>query len=131
MGCHALLRGIFPALLWNPYLLGILHWYVGSLSLASAGKPYLHLGVHKAESDEVERHQEVIFRAFSSRLPRPFSLTSPYFFLPKNFYLVLLCDFLVMIIIMRPTTMFWITYSETHSSSRCFVCLFSITLHNG
>ena len=39
VGCHALLQGIFPTPGSNPCLLSILHWQVGSLSLAPSGKP--------------------------------------------------------------------------------------------
>ena len=68
--------------------------------------PSMHLGIHKAERDEFESfHQEVILGAFSSRLPCLLSSTLVYLFLPKNFHLVPLCDFLVTII-MPATTMF-------------------------
>ena len=41
VGCHALLRGIFPSRRSN--LLCLLHWQVGSLPLAPPGKPpHLH-----------------------------------------------------------------------------------------
>ena len=39
VGCHALLQGIFPTQSSNPHLLSILHWQVGSLPLATPGKP--------------------------------------------------------------------------------------------
>ena len=39
MGCHALLQGIFPTQASNPGVLRLLHWQVGSLSLAPPGKP--------------------------------------------------------------------------------------------
>ena len=39
MSCHALLQGIFPIQGLNPYLLRLLHWWVGSLPLAPPGKP--------------------------------------------------------------------------------------------
>jgi len=39
MGCRALLQGIFPTQGLNPHLLCLLHWQVGSLPLASPGKP--------------------------------------------------------------------------------------------
>ena len=37
MGCHSLLQGIFPAQGWNPHLLCILLWGVGSLPLSHQG----------------------------------------------------------------------------------------------
>ena len=42
-GCHALLQGIFPTQASNPGLLRLLHWQVGSLSLAPPGKPIRYL----------------------------------------------------------------------------------------
>ena len=39
VGCHALLQGIFPTQGWNPHLLWLLHWQVGSLPLEQSGKP--------------------------------------------------------------------------------------------
>ena len=39
VGCHALLQGIFPTQESNLHLLCLLHWQVGSLSLAPPGKP--------------------------------------------------------------------------------------------
>ena len=39
VGCHALLQGIFLTQGSNPHLLCLLHWQVGFLSLAPAGKP--------------------------------------------------------------------------------------------
>ena len=41
VGCHALLHGIFPTQGSNPHLLCLLHWQVGSLSLAPSGKPHI------------------------------------------------------------------------------------------
>ena len=41
VGCHALLRGIFPTQGSNPRLLCLLHWQVGSLPLALPAKPSL------------------------------------------------------------------------------------------
>ena len=38
-GCHFLLQGIFPTRGLNPHLSHLLHWQVGSLPLASPGKP--------------------------------------------------------------------------------------------
>ena len=38
VGCHVLLQGIFPTQGWNPRLLHLLHWQVGSLSLLASGK---------------------------------------------------------------------------------------------
>ena len=38
VGCHALLQGIFPTQGSIPHLLCLLHWQVGSLSLAPPGK---------------------------------------------------------------------------------------------
>ena len=38
VGCRALLQGIVPTQGWNPHLLCLLHWQVGSLSLAPPGK---------------------------------------------------------------------------------------------
>ena len=40
MGCRALLQGIFLTQRLNWHLLHLLHWQVGSLSLAPLGKPY-------------------------------------------------------------------------------------------
>ena len=37
MGCHAILRGIFPTQGSNPSLLHLLHWQAGSLPLAPLG----------------------------------------------------------------------------------------------
>ena len=34
VGCHALLQGIFLTWRWNPHLLHLLHWQVGSLPIA-------------------------------------------------------------------------------------------------
>ena len=39
VGCHALLRGIFPTQGSNLHLLCFLHWQVGSLPLSQPGKP--------------------------------------------------------------------------------------------
>ena len=39
VGCHALLRGIFPTQESNLHLLSILHWQVGSFPLAPPRKP--------------------------------------------------------------------------------------------
>ena len=39
VGCRALLQGIFPTQGWNPRLLHLLDWQVGSLPLALPGKP--------------------------------------------------------------------------------------------
>ena len=40
VGCHALLQGIFLThKRWNPHLLCLRHWQVGSLPLASPGEP--------------------------------------------------------------------------------------------
>ena len=39
VGCHALLQGIFLTQGSNPHLLCLMHWQVGSLSLAPPGKP--------------------------------------------------------------------------------------------
>ena len=41
VGCHALLQGIFPTQGWNPRLLCLLHWQVGSLPLVPPGKSQL------------------------------------------------------------------------------------------
>ena len=41
VGCHALLQGIFPTQGSNLYLLGLLHWQVGSLPVAPLGKSRL------------------------------------------------------------------------------------------
>jgi len=38
-GCHALLQGIFPIQGWNPCVLCLLHWQVGSLPLSYQGSP--------------------------------------------------------------------------------------------
>ena len=50
MGCHALLQGIFLTQGWNPHLFCLLHWQVGFLPLAPAGKPFpqhnTHLSLH-------------------------------------------------------------------------------------
>ena len=51
MGCHSLLRGIFPIQGPNPCILCLLHCQVGSLSLAPTGKPYLpHAAATAAKS---------------------------------------------------------------------------------
>ena len=39
VGCHVPLQGIFPTQGSNPCILSLLHWLVGSLPLASPGKP--------------------------------------------------------------------------------------------
>ena len=39
VGCHALLQGVFPRQGWNPCLLCLLCWPVGSLLLAPPRKP--------------------------------------------------------------------------------------------
>ena len=39
VGCHALLQVIFPAQGSNTFLLHLLHWQVGSLTLVPPGKP--------------------------------------------------------------------------------------------
>ena len=39
VGCHTVLQEIFPTQGLNPCLLHLLHWQVGSLPLASPGKP--------------------------------------------------------------------------------------------
>ena len=41
VGCHLFLQGIFPTQGFNPRLLCLLHWQVGSL--APSGKPSLSL----------------------------------------------------------------------------------------
>ena len=56
VGCHALLQEIFPTQRWNPYLLCLLHWQVGSLPLAPPGKPQdtwtsVDLGIHRAYTE--------------------------------------------------------------------------------
>ena len=48
-GCHALLQGIFPTQGLNLYLLGLLHWLVGSLSLAPPGKPFFCSRVSRSQ----------------------------------------------------------------------------------
>ena len=40
VSCHAFLQGNFPAQEWNPHLLCLLHWQVGSLPLALPGSPF-------------------------------------------------------------------------------------------
>ena len=40
VGRHALLQGIFLTQGWNPHLLRLLHWQVGSLPLVPPGKPH-------------------------------------------------------------------------------------------
>ena len=49
VGCHALLRGIFPTQELNPRLLRLLHWQAGSLPLVPRGN---HLG----EAKIIENH---------------------------------------------------------------------------
>ena len=44
VGCHALLQGIFPAQGWNPRLLCLLHWQVGSLPLVPPEHHHLSMG---------------------------------------------------------------------------------------
>ena len=39
--CHVLLQGMFPMQRLNPHLLCLLHWQVGSCTLAQLGKPHL------------------------------------------------------------------------------------------
>ena len=51
VGCHALLQGIFPTQGWNPHLLCLLHWQVGSLTLAPPGKLTWDTHVH-SEKDK-------------------------------------------------------------------------------
>ena len=43
VGCHALLKGIFPTQGSTPPLLCLLHWQLGSLPLAPPGKPHLRI----------------------------------------------------------------------------------------
>ena len=43
VGCHALVQGTFPTQGFNPCLLCLLHWHVGSLPLVPPGKPLLML----------------------------------------------------------------------------------------
>ena len=43
VGCYTLLQGIFPTQGWNPGLLHLLHWRVGSLPLAPPEKPTILL----------------------------------------------------------------------------------------
>ena len=43
MGCHALLRRIFPTQGLNLHLLHLLHWQAGSLPLGPPGKPKLRV----------------------------------------------------------------------------------------
>jgi hypothetical protein len=43
VGCHALLKWIFLIQGWNPCLLCLLHWQVGSLPLAPPGKPKINV----------------------------------------------------------------------------------------
>ena len=52
MGCHALLQGIFLMQGSNPHLLLLLHWQVGSLSLASPGNIRLTLKLCISNSHE-------------------------------------------------------------------------------
>ena len=40
VGCHSLLQGIFPTQGWNPCLLCLQHWQVGSLPLHGLGSSY-------------------------------------------------------------------------------------------
>ena len=49
VGCHFFLQGIFPSQGSNLCLLGLLYWQVGSLPLATLGKPPNSLCVHKWE----------------------------------------------------------------------------------
>ena len=39
VGCHALLKGIFPTQGLHLHLLGLLHWQASSLPLVPLGKP--------------------------------------------------------------------------------------------
>ena len=41
VGCHALLKGVFPSHGSNPHLLCLLHWEASALQLVPPGKPYL------------------------------------------------------------------------------------------
>ena len=43
VSCHALLQGIFLAQGSNPYLLCLLHWQAGSLTLVPPGKPQTYI----------------------------------------------------------------------------------------
>ena len=52
VGCHALLQGIFLMQGSNPHLLLLLHWQVGSLSLASPGNIRLTLKLCISNSHE-------------------------------------------------------------------------------
>ena len=40
MGCHHILQGIFLTQGWNPHLLYLLHWQVGSLPLSHLEKSF-------------------------------------------------------------------------------------------
>ena len=39
VGCHAIFQGILPTQGWNPSLLHLLHWQMGSLPVGPPGKP--------------------------------------------------------------------------------------------
>ena len=47
VGCHVLLQGIFLTQGLNPCLLHLLHWQLGSLSLAPPGKPSCILSLYQ------------------------------------------------------------------------------------
>ena len=73
VGCHALFQGIFHTLGLNPHLLCLRHWQVGSLPVATSGKPLVWgccccccCYVTSVVSDSVQPH-----RWQPNRLPRP------------------------------------------------------------
>ena len=69
VGCHALLRGIFPTQRLNLGLLCLLHWQAGSLPLASPGKP-----------NSSPMQPNFYNKLFSYSLPKLHSLSYIFFF---------------------------------------------------
>ena len=59
MGFHALLQGIFLTQGWNPHLLHLLRWQVGSLPLAPPGKPVSRVAQWSRISLPMEETQEM------------------------------------------------------------------------
>ena len=55
VGCHAFLQGIFLTQGWNPHLLCLLHWHVGSLPLVPPGKSYV-MYIYTQIGTVVEHH---------------------------------------------------------------------------
>ena len=54
VGCHVLPQAILPTQGWNPSLLHLLLWQVGSLPLVPLGKPRCSLTVHKMHEPTID-----------------------------------------------------------------------------